>query len=434
MSTANLAARDLGAHFRSLWLGLVLTAKSTLRGASATWEYLRQFIPGLPEAPHWSTGRLWLLRLGCARLLEPKVQATDWIWFVDHTVQIGREKCLLILGIRASELPPDRPLELADMTPIVLSPTTAANKTQVADELLAATHLTGVPTAIVSDHGADLWGGIQIFQQTHPETRDLYDLKHKAAILLKRRLEADPRFKEYSRRMGECKFQVQQTELDFLTPPSGRSKARFMNLEKFIGWGRRTLEVLTRQPACVLQHATAERLEQKLGWLRDFREAFEEWISWLQVIQLSQTVVRRGVTRQTHHELAAKLPQTAVATTQQLRSDLLEFIHQQTAQLHEQERLPLMTEVLESTFGRLKSLERDQQKRGFTSLILSLAAMVGSWTTASMAAALERTPTKMVGHWIQLHFKGGTHHTKCCQISAWACKQIPEEQQPRVNT
>jgi len=412
---------------QAFWLGLVLTAKSTLRGASAIWDFLRQFVPGLPEAPHWSTGRLWLLRLGCSRLTEPKEWATDWIWFVDHTIQIGREKCLLILAIRACHLPPDRPLQLTDMVPILLSPTKEANKTQVAKELLKATEIAGVPTAILSDHGADLHGGIQIFRQTHAATRELYDLKHKAACLLKHRLTADPRFAEYCRQMGQCKFQVQQTELDFLTPPSGRSKARFMNLEKFIGWGLRTLNVLDRQSQSVLKHTTSERLTLKLGWLVDFRDALEEWTSWLKVIEVSQKAVRYGITRQTPSDLTGKMPDSPFDSTRQLRSDLLEFVSEQAATLNEQERLPLMTEVLESTFGKLKYLERDQQKRGFTSLVLSLGALVGTWTSETIAAALKRTPTKMVGEWIRNHFKGGTHHMKRCEAYPAKPKQISKE-------
>ena len=55
------------ARSQALWLNLVLTAHSTLRGASAVWNVLRPFVPGLPEAPDWTTGRTWLLRLGCDR-------------------------------------------------------------------------------------------------------------------------------------------------------------------------------------------------------------------------------------------------------------------------------------------------------------------------------------------------------------------------------
>jgi len=404
-----------------------------LRGASVIWEFLRSFIPGLPESPHWTTGRTWLLRLGCFQLLEPKEQAADWIWLIDHTVQIGREKCLLILGIRARNLPADRPLQLADMVPILLSPATSVTKHQVAEELEAATQITGVPTAILSDHGADLRGGIELYRQQHPQTRELYDLKHKAACLLKHRLQNDPRFAEYSRQMGQCKFQTQQTELDFLVPPSGRSKARFMNLEKFIGWGQRTLAVLDREPASVQRHVSHERLEQKLGWLREHRTALDEWASWLSVIDTAQRAVRHGLSQTTARDLTAQLPQSSHGSTQQLQGELLAFVIQEAEHLKEGERLPLMTEVLESSFGRLKFLERDQQKRGFTALVLSLGAIVGTWTAERIEHALHKTPLKVVDQWMRTHFPQGTHHTKRRQAYADAAKpadtakKIPED-------
>ena len=56
-------------------------------------------------SPDRSTGRLWLLRLGLAAVLRPKVIAKDWAWLIDHSIQIGPCKCLVILGIRHSELP-----------------------------------------------------------------------------------------------------------------------------------------------------------------------------------------------------------------------------------------------------------------------------------------------------------------------------------------
>ena len=404
-------AENPRARFQALWLNLVLTAHSTLRGASAVWNVLRQFVPGLPEAPDWTTGRTWLLRLGCDRLRRPKERAADWIGFIDHTVQIGPQKVLLILGIRASHLPTDRPLQLADMEPIALVPTERADTAHVCEALQHATAETGIPTAILSDHGAELVSGIARFRQDHPQTRALYDLKHKAACLLKRHLEADPRFAEYSRQMAQCKFQVSQTELDFLVPPSGRRKARFMNLEQFVGWGRRTLQVLERPSPVVCQHASRERLEQKLGWLRDYREALTEWTSWLTTIDTAQHAVRCGITFETPLRLATQLPKPQRASTAQLRFDLLEFVSAEAAQLAEGERLPLMTEVLESCFGRLKFLEGDQQQRGFSALLLSLGALVGTWTPLEIAEALDRTPLKVVGYWVRT-LLGLTHHTK----------------------
>jgi hypothetical protein len=72
--------------------------------------------------PDRSTGRLWLLRIGLAALLRPKAIAADWVWMIDHSVQIGQCKCLVILGIRLSEFPKGRPLCHQDMEPLALVP------------------------------------------------------------------------------------------------------------------------------------------------------------------------------------------------------------------------------------------------------------------------------------------------------------------------
>ena len=121
--------------------------------------------------------------------------------------------------------------------------------------------------------------------------------------------------------------------------------------------------------------------------------------------------MRCGLTRETPVRLAGQLPNSERASTEQLRFDLLQFVFDEAAQLTESERLSLMTEVLESCFGRLKFLEGDQQQRGFSARLLSLGALVGTWTPQRIAAALDRTPVKAIRHWVRTHL-GLTHHTQ----------------------
>ena len=118
--------------------------------------------------PHFTTVRLWLLRLGHYNLHRPKEQAYDWVWIIDHSNQIGQEKCLVILGVRVSQLPPpgeDFPLRLAQMEPIELEPVTVSDKEVVYRQLEANVAKTGVPRAIINDHGGDLAGGVELFRQ-----------------------------------------------------------------------------------------------------------------------------------------------------------------------------------------------------------------------------------------------------------------------------
>ena len=63
--------------------------------------------------------------------------------------------------------------------------------------------------------------------------------------------------------------------------------------------------------------------------------------------------------------------------------------------------MPVSSEVIESCFGKFKSLEREQAKGGFTGLLLALAACVAERTQEVVHEALEQTRTRDVIAWIK---------------------------------
>lgn len=397
-----------------LLVSLVLSACAAFRCAGRIFEILDDCLPVSLGRPHWSTGRLWLLRLGHYKLTRPKEQADDWVWMIDHTNQIGVEKCLIVLGIRLCDLPEaGHCLRHEDMELIDLIPTVRANKEIVFGQLQAAVEKTGVPRVILDDHGAELSGAVKLFRQQHPQTDEIYDIKHKAACLLKRRLEKDATWKDFCRKVGQTKFQVQQTELAFLVPPSQRSKARFMNLKPLVRWARQTLEVLDRQPPEVLRYVTTERLDEKLGWLRAFREPLGAWSEFVAVIETAQHHVRtQGLSQQTPQRLGPLLEASATTPhSRMLRDELLAFVTAESSKARNGERLPGTTEVLESCIGKLKSLERDQHKSGLTGLLLGLGAVVSKTTADVVQRALESSSTKSVWQWCRNNL-GETVQTK----------------------
>ena len=218
----------------------------------------------LQEIPSWYTGRLWLMRLGYYKLHRPKIQADDWIWIVDHSVQIGQEKCLLILGVRVKDLPKDRPLTYQDVEPIDLIPVKESNGDIVYAQLEKAVEKTGVPREIISDHGSDLSSGINHFLEAHASTCSIYDIKHKTASLLKKQLENDELWKKFIEYCTQTKAQVQQTELAFLAPPNQRSKSRYMNVDILVAWGVKVIKFIEREKAVPHDKFNQEKITLKL--------------------------------------------------------------------------------------------------------------------------------------------------------------------------
>lgn len=356
--------------------------------------------------PHFTTVRFWLLRLGYHKLHRPKEQASDWVWIIDHSNQIGQEKCFVILGVRLSQLPPpgpDFPLRLSQMEPIELEPVLVSDKKVVYRQLEANIAKTGVPRAIIDDHGGDLAGGVPLFCQAHPETIEVYDASHKAACLLKARLERDEQWKAFAAKAGQTKCSAQQTEWAFLIPPSQRIKARYMNLQPLITWAVSTLAIIDNPGPEVLKYGTKERLEEKLGWLRQFREPLKDWSEMEQTIDVVLDFVRtQGLYRGAAKDLRKQLRKLRLGVSAaQMRDDLVNFIVKQTKPLRPRERIPGTSEVIESAFGKFKNVERDQARGGFTGLLLALAACVAERTQEVVHEALLKTKTKEVLAWVR---------------------------------
>jgi hypothetical protein len=396
--------RAYGTGMQALFVRLVL-AGSSLRGAARVLALFAEVLGWWVPTPHWTTGRLWLLRLGHAVLTRVKTSADDWVWLIDHSVQIGKEKCLVILGIRLCDLPPrGQCLTHADLELIALVPRQSWTQEEVDEQLEAASQHTGVPRAIVTDCGGDVHGGVRCFQQRHPGTVEINDTKHKAACLLKRRLEKNPRWQDFQHRLGQTRCAIQQTELAFLTPPGPKPKARFMNLAATLEWAGKVQAILRQPPTVVQDRVSAQRLYAKLGWLADFTEDVAVWSEWQGVVDVVVAFVNRaGIYRGAAPALGAELAQPLRPSSRSLAHELVGFVAEQARRTRPGERLPGSTEVLESCFGRFKQLEKQQARGGFTSLLLGFGALLAETTTEAIKQALEQSGTSKILAWCKEH-------------------------------
>ena len=385
-----------------LMISYVLSAAVSLRGASQVWEITVEGLGLELACPAWTTGRLWVLRLGLYKLTRAKEIADDWVWIVDHTIQLGVAKCLVVLGVRLSALPAaGKCLRHEDMEPLALLPVGESTGAIVTQQLEALVSRTGVPREIISDHGSDLKKGIEDFCAAHPETSAVYDIKHKTAAVLKRELEHDATWMDFTKQAGHLHRQVQQTDLAALAPPSSRTKARYMNVDSLVAWGKQMLRLLDQPAAQRPPGFDDARVEVKLGWLRTFRHPLDEWAALFQVVLTVESTVRRqGLCCATQAQLQKCLDGLAqTAWSQRIATELLTFVAQEAAKAKSGERLVGSSEVIESVLGKQKRIEHEQVGSGFTGLVLTLCALVSTTTQAVVQQALEAVPTKHVMAW-----------------------------------
>ena len=232
----------------SLSLKLVLNAGSSLRGAAAA---LTQFVEhgfASLEVPCFSTIRSWLLRVGYYALTRPLEKSVPWVWLADHTIQIGVQKILVILGCPLSQVPfGQRALQLSDLQLVALVPMEKSNAALVEAELEQAVQRTGRPRLIVSDQGSDLRKGIADFQGWYPRTAYVPDVAHYGATLLEHAWDDQPRWQQFIKELHSNSAKLRQTKSAYLLAPRMRAKARFMNVHVQLRFARRVLKLLQRE-------------------------------------------------------------------------------------------------------------------------------------------------------------------------------------------
>jgi len=333
--------------------------------------------------------------------MKDKQIANDWCWIIDHTIQLGKTKFLLVLGVRLSELPEKRSLQRSDLEIIELLPVTTSTGEIVYEQLEKIVSKTGVPRLIVSDNGTDVKLGVAKFRKEHIGCVSIYDIKHKTACLLKAELSNNKEWLEFTEHASQAKKQLQQTALSHIAPPNQRSKSRYMNLEILVDWAIKTLTALEIKND-FKPHET-EQLH-KLAWLPACKDKLDEWTELLQVAQLAEDNVRQEcITREGYKVLEVQfnvnLPELKSSTALKLKNDLIDFVRIQGQQCRDNERLLGSSEIIESTFGKQKNLEQQYSKEGFTSLILGIGASIGTLTIDTVKQALHSTPVKKVTAW-----------------------------------
>lgn len=355
---------------------------------------------GLPlKIPTRDAVRNWNCRNGVAILQEAQ-KADDWIWMIDHSVQLGKMCVLAVLGVRRTELPQDRPLKRDDMTPLAVMPSDSRNKQEVTRQLLEVVARCGVPLAVLCDGACELHEAVEALKTEGFQGVCIGDIKHKVANLLKKTLGRDERFAAFEAKLGRTTAAIQQTELEHLLPPRKKQKCRFMNFDRLIDWAT-MVEKQLQAPT------VSKRLTEKLGWLAEFREDLNGWRECRRLIGCALSFANakglwRGATDLLSRQLA-ELPANC-RLAEHLREQITTFYRMNEKKLHflrdETLCLPCSTEVLESAFGSFKAVQHHHNRGTFTTLLAVFPTLFDTCTAEKIRERFGSTSNRDVKTWL----------------------------------
>jgi len=407
-----------------LCIRLVLQAAISFRAApKAIHIAFSQFaaVKDQPVPSHKSISR-WLTQIGLYKLNCLKEQANDWALIVDNSVQIGTQKCLVVLGVRLSKFQ-EKALIFEDMEVLVMELHDKSNAEITCQALEKAQKKVGKAAMVCADDGPDLRGGIVLFCKKHGVGR-VFDITHKIGTFLKKILEKDPEWQTFTSAAAEAKKKMQQTQAAHLVPPNQRTKSRFLNIEILVHWGIDAM-VAIETP----NHPDKELLEHYCGWIRQYKE-FIERLKQFDLISrtIRQHVREHGISSGSGGDVEIALEEAMKFLKFNMEAceyagQLIDFVHEQSRIVPAGQIWIGSSEIIESLFGKLKCLEQDQSKGGFTSLVLGVAACVGKVDVDVVRTAMVQVRTKDVDAWTNEQMGATLLSKRRKSLGAWRRKK-----------
>jgi hypothetical protein len=259
--------------------------------------------------------------------------------------------------------------------------------------------------ALVVDGAVELRDSAESLKTAKKQVLVLHDFKHHAANVLKKLVGSDARFDEFLSKIGRTRAAIQQTELAHLTPPSQKPKARFMNLAATLRWAQMVSWQLSDPNSQARRDVPTHRLNDKLGWLRSFRQDIQCWSQCQDVVSRALTFINeQGLFVGAAEELREIIADLAVGdASRQVAQQLIQFVSAAESQLSPGMRLPMSTEILESSFGLYKQLEGQHSKGGFTTLLPAFGSLLGACTPKRIAKSFARVSVQQMRAWTAEH-------------------------------
>jgi len=243
---------------------------------------IREEITEVPrQAPSHVTIRNWTLKLGYYELTRQKEKADDWIILLDHSIQFGKEKIFVVLGIREKKfLKLKRPLQYTDLTTLLILNKDNWNGKLVWEELKKLETTIGKIKYAVGDYGSDLRKGLTLTGIAH-----IHDLSHLIALITEKLYKDDNRFIELKGNMSNMRNKFAQTDIAAIVPPKGRKKSEYQSFDKIIKWGVAALNLINnklKDPEQIkllkqyFEIKTLDKIKKELSWIQNYSGLIKE--------------------------------------------------------------------------------------------------------------------------------------------------------------
>jgi hypothetical protein len=342
-------------------LQLFWEARLSLRAVARVLTLLAGAL-GIPKAPCAQTISNWVLRLtivhidaartvrGLPLALAPFTNGL--IWLIDISIGLGSGKIVAVLALDAHhhQLESGAPA-LRHVHCIGVAVADAWTGDTIAKLLKRLIAQLGRPAASLKDNGSELHKAVAQLANDGLDSPCLDDISHAAAGMLKRTYQHHPAFERFLSVCGRASGKLTHTLLACLAPPTVHTKARFMNVHRFVAWADRVLQL--SPPGGAKRGSMWAKLRRALDDLPDCKALIKRFQGDAGALLACQDLRKnRGLGTATVAQCATlidAMPTAAIG--QEFRAYLLHQLGIATTLGLAQVGVPISSDTIESLFG-----------------------------------------------------------------------------------
>lgn len=338
------------------------------------------------------------MKLGLYKLTRPKHSSQGWFWIIDTTIQMGSQKCVLVLGVKQQDCRENFCPMFSQLEPLVLKPLESCPGEVIRDILEEASTKTGRPAAIISDAGSELKKGIRLFSE-NSEVVHLFDISHKVNACLKAELREDIIWNEFKKAAGDSVQHLKLSPVSHLAPPRQRTKERMHSAFPLIQWGLRLSDYLNTEDFLQLPVTS----KSKIVWIRKYQISLETHASLMRIVEKAlQIVHERGYYRWIEDDFIELTEEFCKEDTRciDFRAKVATILRTEGKKVPDGQHYLGSSEIIESMFGKFKAMEDHHSSSGLTSLVLAIPALTGEISETEVYQAMNNISTSDVENWI----------------------------------
>lgn len=370
---------------------IVSHAGGSLRCAAKTVAFLSEMMGWKYAQPSPVTIRNWVLRCGLYQLDYAKVKAGQYVGIIDESIQIGREKLLLLLGVKLRDTwSHAAPLMMNDVEVLGVEVQQRWPGDKVAEFIKKrlAHHKEIDLRYVISDQGTNLLSALRMLS-----IPAVSDCSHMMMNVVKKLFSNNKQLSALAAQMGQFRRKFLLTELGYLLPPTLRDKDRFLRIFTLVEWNNRIqaywnkLPPKHRTPLSFLQQA--QPLLQCVGQIKTLAVLTAHLLKSAGLSSASQRKWETSIAQYSQTTTLTAEANTFLNTVRQYFASHAELIGSH-------EHLLCCSDIIESTFGRYKNKGGMQV---ISADVLSIALYSQPLTTDFIQKALNTVHQKHIEQW-----------------------------------